>query len=244
MSACSSLHFPHNQRVRLKRITAFILVCCSAISFVAILARSPARQDEPMYQGKTLSEWLNVYTFAGSDRVPWDQHAYASNAIRAIGTNAVTNLLAWIRFEPAGWQRRLEARIKPDSPTRFLEPITYNNRRMWRAVSAQRGFEILGSIASPAIPELVVIINDTNSQFSGPLALRSLVHLGAEAIIPLIQVLTNANHPQHRRAPWAVYSMNYLGEVASPLIPILVPLQSKCPFPERAPRYFPDRKST
>jgi hypothetical protein len=23
-----------------------------------------------------------------------------------------------------------------------------------------------------------------------------------------------------------------------------VPLQSKCPFPERAPRYFPDRKST
>lgn len=222
LTACSSFHFLHNQLVRLNRITVFILLGCSAILIAVVISRSSARRSEPVYQGKTLSEWLDVYALAGSERVPWEQRAHAIDAIRAMGTNALTNLLAWIRYEPADWQNQLESVIQPDGFTRYLQPLTYNNRQMWRGVAAQRGFEILGPIASPAIPELTAVINDTNAHFSAPLALSALAHLGEDAIPPIMRVLTNANHFQHRRASWVVNKMDYLGESAAPLIPVLI----------------------
>src|SRR5678816_2434558 len=53
---------------------------------------------EPEYQGKKLSEWLEMHN---------DRPAKSTEAVRAIGTNAIPFLVRWIGTECPAWKRKI-----------------------------------------------------------------------------------------------------------------------------------------
>jgi HEAT repeat protein len=105
-----------------------ILVCIA----VWAAAACPLFADEPRYDGKTLSEWLETKTYLpGTKEVDPAREAQVKVAVRAIGTNALPYLLDWLAADE----------------TRFRGSL---------------GFSILGKAAAPAIPALSSMLTGTN----------------------------------------------------------------------------------
>jgi len=123
-----------------------------AVAVIVIVAWP--REREPVYKGKKLSEWL-----ARSMRGDRE----ADDAVRKIGTNAIPYLFKWVSGESSEWNRTL-SRISSRVPT-------WIGNRAYSFLAGEEGhgedlglhgFEVLGSVASPAVPELVRRLSDTN----------------------------------------------------------------------------------
>jgi HEAT repeat protein len=113
----------------------------------------------------------------------------AKDAVRAIGTNAVPHLLQMLTEDDINIQQR-----------------------------AVKGFEILGPIAAPAVPQLSNLITGTNDVI-GILAGNSLGNIGAPALPALMAALTNRHYTVVTRAALSIVD---LGTNASPAIPIFL----------------------
>jgi HEAT repeat protein len=113
----------------------------------------------------------------------------AKDAVRAIGTNAVPHLLQMLTGDDINLQQR-----------------------------AANAFEILGPIASPAVPQLSNLLVSTNAVI-GTLAGTSLGNIGAPALPALMAALTNRHYGVVTRAALAIVN---LGTNASPAIPIFL----------------------
>jgi hypothetical protein len=89
-----------------------------------------AKGEEPRYHGCPLKQWLENGVYAMSASESFDRltsrHLASENATRAIGTNAIPWLLAWLLSESG-----------------------------YDALDARRGFRFLGRNAQPALPALV-----------------------------------------------------------------------------------------
>lgn len=84
---------------------------------------------------------------------------------------------------------------------------------------AVAGFEALGPIAKPAIPELTRRINLPHSIGRKALAMHALSYIGPEVHPVMLAVLTNINPMELR---WASPCIGRMGPDARPLIPLLV----------------------
>ncbi|HEX9046619.1 MAG TPA: HEAT repeat domain-containing protein, partial [Verrucomicrobiae bacterium] len=130
--------------------------------------------QEPTYAGRSLTEWLGDSGNAFSQRGP--QQAAAEDAIRHIGTSALPFLINDLIWDPKLRRHRLHP-VRPD--TRLPDV---------RCVQAIRGFEILGSLAKPAIPDLVKLLEQNPGYV--PIALAGI---GRDAVPQLEQALTNSS---------------------------------------------------
>jgi hypothetical protein len=198
-----------------------ILGLLGLAALIAALAFALSRPWEPSYQGVILSRWLELYSSAGTEKVPWEERERAALAIRNIGTNALPFLLTWVSYQPREWQDKLATFVTHHENFTFLERFTFEDKRLHRTSDAVIGFKILGALGSPAVPALVRSINDTNHLWAGRKAVEALIYLGPEAVSPIENLLTNSNHPQHRHAVRATFFMDYLGKDATRLVPIL-----------------------
>ncbi len=120
--------------------------------------------DDPSYEGKRLGEWLKIYERQGD----YSYSKEATNAIHHIGTNAIPALL-----------RRL---VYVKSP--FGLPDYDVN------MDGVRGFITLGDQATPALPQLQVLLDGTNQSLV-LYAMVSALGTGTNAIPVLIKGLTN-----------------------------------------------------
>src|ERR1035437_126713 len=101
---------------------------------------SGQRLTEPSYQGLTLSKWLIVYYngYSGHDNNPPAAEINgAKRAIRAIGTNAIPTLIAWLADDSPGISRR------------EIE---------------EEALKIRGKKGRPAIPALIELLKDKNEE--------------------------------------------------------------------------------
>src|SRR3954467_1925109 len=95
------------------------------------LASAGEQGDEPVYEGKRLSEWLQLHQHSGLG-----DHA-AKDAIRHLGTNSIPYLLSWIDFTNSeDWKL----------PRTAFE--IYKSSLENPANAALDGFRILGSAAA------------------------------------------------------------------------------------------------
>ncbi len=124
-----------------RRSTQFAILTCVAIVTAAFL-QSLRMPNEPSYNGRRLSRWLDkrVATPAG----PVVLSSEASSAVREIGPEAIPFLLNWLqRSDLPGFRRlRYGANV----------PVPLND--VWRT-RAFYGFRALGRDADSAVPELV-----------------------------------------------------------------------------------------
>src|SRR5215472_6533589 len=94
-----------------KRRKAFVwtLIGLSFLIAIVLVSTQPPRHDnQPIYNGRTLEQWLDVGAHSPNARV-WgprndgrgptpEQLDEAAQAVRAIGTNAIPTLLQWISY--------------------------------------------------------------------------------------------------------------------------------------------------
>ena len=138
---------------------------CAVATIVAFILWPGAK--EPEYKGKKLSEWLEMdgklisgeyVPGRGKDIVPLE-------AVKEIGTNALPWLLRWVRYEEPAWRTKLRVGVSKLPPALRWH---YLQRRLGPAQPgspgrmARSGFAILGTQASPAIPELRRLMRSTN----------------------------------------------------------------------------------
>jgi hypothetical protein len=137
---------------RRKRI-AFLLAACLLVG-LGVVAFWPGER-EPEYDGKKLSEWLKICSdnrVVLSDSQSQSLEA-AREAVRKIGTNGLPWLIKWISYDLPKWKSALLY----SKFYRWL-PTPIGNSMVAPILQAQRareGFNILGTAASPAVPDLV-----------------------------------------------------------------------------------------
>jgi len=189
----------------------------------AVVALWP-REKEPQYQGKTLSQWLNMYEARGFARggTPREKDQ-AADAIRHIGTNALPLLVTWLSTETPPWRHKALSYIPGRAP---VFRALYRPCVKWllsediRASETLIAFDILREDASPAIPQLLGLMNNTNARMSSFRAVQVLVKIGPNGLAALCSVVTNQTADLTVRSS-ATYFLGYAGTNAVGEIQIL-----------------------
>lgn len=193
---------------RLGIVTGFLLA-----GLLAFLAWRAPRPREPLFEGRSLTSWLDHHVASSAASPPYDSPGWkkADEAIRHIGTNAIPTLLEMIR-----------AKDRPPLVIKLMETArqhgwtrTQYRYAMSRHEEAQYAFRMLGTNAASAVPELVRIYEQDISPSSQRCAALALGHIGrgAQAALPaLIGRFTHTNSEVRFYAVSAV--MDIRGEPA------------------------------
>jgi hypothetical protein len=185
------------------KVTAGLLVLGVAAVIIGIVYIASPR--EPVYQGKTLSEWIAPFcrqTAKGLDAPGGPEHFEelepVRQAVRQIGTNGVPFLIARLNHRESGLHReaRQLSEKQPYASLRLTDP----NVSKIRAI---RALANLASEARPAIPSLKAQLTDTTlSQH----AVYALSGMGAEGMQALVDQYTNIPVPLRTEAALVIVS--------------------------------------
>ncbi|EEF60945.1 HEAT repeat domain-containing protein [Pedosphaera parvula] len=144
------------------------------------LAWQVLRPREPVYQGKTLTQWLRQ----GIGSTNAEDEKLIVKAVTIIGTNALPVLLQKIQATDSPLKLKFISLIERQS---FVE-IKFT--KAWESKSeATEGFCILGPSAKPAVPKLTELLQYDDSGYVA----MSLAGIGIDGVPPLVQALTNSN---------------------------------------------------
>lgn len=150
---------------------------------VAVLLSS-WREPEPTYNGRRLSEWLQM------SRLGPSQAAESREAVQHIGTNAIPLLLRQISYETGGFRSLIERHLPcPVYGPRLASIRKFLTADASKAGDAVMGFYYLGPVARPAIPELTrLALRSEHDRYKYPAALCCI---GPDAIPALLTISTN-----------------------------------------------------
>lgn len=194
-----------------KPIAVAVLIFALATAGLLVIF---SRDNEPRYEGRSLSEWLALQPMPAdleavtapskAERIAAVRardariiafRAEKDFAVRAIGTNALPWLLQWMRYELPPWrQQLLKLATRPvEGKTLDEGKIVYGQslilgKAARLAELADLAFIILNTNAAPAIPELETMMKDNQKPDKGLRAIYALAAIG----VPAVQVLTNA----------------------------------------------------
>ena len=150
-------------------------ILLASMYFAAFAAAST--QNEPTYQGRTLSDWTrdidpHLPVMVGQEPPEWI-------AIKHMGTNAIPMLLGW-----------MAEKDPPEPPKPNLAPC-YTHVRSQRAELA---FWILGETARPAIPELTRLALTTRDPERVDRCVEALAHIGSASMPSFVRILSNGTY--------------------------------------------------
>src|SRR5438045_1460156 len=115
-----------------KRVLLFVLACGVAAGMIALVSGD----NEPVYQGKPLKQWMNLYLWPDDPTASelfrsrvrglpnsfyegrYVRQSEAGEAVRHIGTNAIPTLLKW---EDKDAQVAWKLKVRTKLPKRFQE---------------------------------------------------------------------------------------------------------------------------
>ena len=158
----------------LKRRKALVWTLIGLSFVIAIVLVLPPPHDyQPVYNGRTLAQWLDVGAHSPNARV-WgprndgkgptpEQLSEAAQAVRAIGTNAIPTLLQWISYKPSRPKRFIRGLLELlHMPQQAMFFLSGGYKHETRSDLAQLGFAILNTNALPAREELSKLVRDAN----------------------------------------------------------------------------------
>ncbi len=175
-----------------------VLLIPLAVALAALLwALHQPRDQEPTYNGRTLSQWLTTaidcrFTDAAQAR-------QATNAVHHIGTNALPRLIKWLDCEIPKWRDNLADRLPRQAFThpRLARPLLGPDAtRLWLGVT---GFEILREEGAPALPALIALAGNWEAEDKSQGVLLALTHLGNSGSTCLVSIVTNTSVPTRQR---------------------------------------------
>jgi len=143
---------------------------------------------EPVYNGRKLSQWLEMYV-APQQSVELDSQA--DQAVRHIGAKAIPTLLRMAGAQDSRLTLNCLALLRKQD----VVEIRYHGA-IRRNVMAEEGFRALGADASQAVPGLIAICLRASPAKSWGPAITSLGNIGppaADAVPLLVSAATNAD---------------------------------------------------
>lgn len=157
-----------------RRYTLFLLLLAATVSLAIAAITTRSRDREPSYEGVSLTTWLQRYCA---------DEGSAEHAIRAIGTNAVPFLRNLVRSQDSVLRKRLSQALL------WLDASEFDiNSALQKQFLACAGFRALGTTGVSAIPDLWVLVGNTNTSGVASLALAGM---GSNGVQVLSQSLTN-----------------------------------------------------
>lgn len=194
-----------------------VLIILGLVVVVGVIAYWQLRpRDEPKYQGRYLSEWLDPdQNGMNGDNFDRDA-AIARAAVRNIGTNALPCLLKWIDYESPAWRITLRRMLRR---TRWYGMSEGQADR--RAYLTTWGFTFLETNAASAIPKLQALMKDTTKPESSDRAIYALGCIGEPAIPVLKAALADSNQ-SNRSEIISAFRLIALNQGTNACLPILV----------------------
>jgi HEAT repeat protein len=197
-------------------IAMMAVVVVGAMAWAFFAARSAP--PEPVYRGKPLSYWLQGYTSAAVfTNVPSQMEAY--EAVHDAGTNAIPLLLQMLQTENS------QAKI---TLVLWAFSIPYvKHHYSWplnKSYLGLQGFSALGMNATPAIPDLIKILNENSNSITVEYAERILGGLGsapaaADAVPALLRIASRTNGEE---ATFAIQTLSQIHPRVDAVVPVLV----------------------
>jgi hypothetical protein len=154
--------------VKRKRVLVIGTACAFTGVVVLIACLSGPNTPEPEYRGKKITKWLYpcIMAHAGSEA--------ATNAVQALGTNALPWMLEGIAYEPGEFRKFLRRLPKP------LNQL-HTNRDV-RRFEALLAFAILKGTAQPAVLQLAKWASTPTRSDRKIFARAALSHMGREDV--------------------------------------------------------------
>jgi len=180
------------------RVQLLVVVLVVVLIGVAILRM--LLPQEPAYEGKTLSVWLDD-CFRVQEARSDARCKAGEKAIRAIGTNALPILLEMARARDSALKCKLTQVVFRESKgsIRLHNDWEYHRK-------AVIGFGVLGAAAAPCVPSLASLLSDNDPVLryvSG--CCLGLIGPAAQKVVPaLIQCLGESDFYVSRTATWAL----------------------------------------
>ena len=202
-----------------KKWMAAALVIVSVVVFVWNLTR-PA-QDEPTYEGKTVTEWINAMDDVGDVEVVFRSDP-AFQAIMSMGSNAVPSLLHhWTNRQS---QTRMERLRDTANRNSFIDRKIKTNEE--RADRAHTILIRLGTNAANAVPFLVETLRTDRHQM-GAAAADVLGRIGSRPDLAVPALIDSLSSPKPNIRWFTVIALGGFRKEAQPALPHLRPfLQS------------------
>jgi hypothetical protein len=157
-----------------------IILCGLVMIAIGVVVVANHGPSEPAHGGKKLSAWLDELS-AMQFPAECDPDTKPALAVRAIGTNAIPWLIHEMGAPGSSVRWRLNQLLARQNIIKFR--LLDHHNRVRRACM---GFAALGTMAEPAIPELMKLV-EVNPGY-GPTAIS---YIGPPAISALQQCLTN-----------------------------------------------------
>jgi hypothetical protein len=207
-----------------RRIILIVLCVFLAAGFGWLLLKP----SEPVYKGKTLSEWLEEASH--SDYFGYEDTTPESVlAIRRIGTNALPYLVKMAAYKDTRSQQFLDEFYSKLISLLHLasqgeRKISLQNQLQNRA---QSGFYIIGSAAKPALPALIALLDDRDSQVREAAAdCLSMIGPAAHDAVPaLVRALTKTNEGLSYYS--GIVALERIGPPAPEAVPFLISALAK-----------------
>ena len=175
------------------------LLIVFGIGTVALLLTALLRPNEPVYQGKRLSEWLEQLA-----RVPYPERGSetATKAIRELGTNAVPCLVRVLQDRDSKIEAKFIEWIRKQSAIKVSFLLASERR-----AAACDALWILGSNAKDAIPEIGALFNDNARCFDASMALLAI---GSESIPVFTEACSHTNKSVRAQAAFMLSKLTPL----------------------------------
>jgi hypothetical protein len=148
------------------------------IAVVIVSTILPLRDNQPVYNGRTLTQWLETTTRIGANRgstTPQQVEA-AEYAVRAIGTNAFPFLVKWTQYKTSSAKRYFFGVFENTPMPGYLRGRLWGltHRREELAELGVQGFRLLHTNAF-AFEALSKMAGDTNNPWMQMPAAKALL---------------------------------------------------------------------
>jgi hypothetical protein len=193
------------------------------IVFAVLLLANLVVKPEPVYEGKSLSDWLKLWReerfHSGKYSGHPDQEAAlraSERAVRAIGEEGIPFLLQSLRCRNSGFKVELRNRI----PARWQRTLHLAPGPFDSQMPGLDGFHILGPAGKPALPALIELAGSRHPDVRRQAisALGALGPAGEPAIPLLINCLTNDDWQTRQYAAMSLCAIHQQPHVVIPAL--------------------------
>lgn len=195
------------------RKTWWIITTVLVIALLGLITNAMLAASEPKYAGKSLSAWLKVYNQNPAVLTITNE---ADDAVRKIGTAGIPTLLRLLQARDSSFKLRVVG---------LAQKLPFLNYRHWPAASrrfaALQGFRLLGAGASNAVPALIRIYENHDSdevQLAASLALKYIGPASAKAVPMLLRFATNSIEALRWRAIDTLGGIHARADIVVPVL--------------------------
>jgi hypothetical protein len=179
------------------------------------------RQPSTSWNGYSLSELLSAYTRIYQGQLTRPSWQDTQIGVRYIGTNALPYLVRWIAYERPAWKDHLltfTEHLPPLLRWKYLGNYLSPEWAAFKVKGTVYGFEILGPIATPAVPALEKLAADPGRGESAQRAISTLGQIGPSGVPALLRVAADTRTTNR----WdALHEIAFLGSAGGPAADLL-----------------------